>query len=316
MSWAAHEFETYVLQRKVGIRASYLAIVLGTFAPDLLTKYLVYESSDPAQFHRGWPGVGGSHSLLFGFVLAVLVLATTRSRGWALGLLIGQWAHVVTDIADTAGVMPFFPFSTEPVSIAMWKYAAQEGRYGDAVGYYSSLGVVWDAAWLLVLVVVARRTLGHDYFQTVVVPADPTVWGWISRRLHVPESGLLLLYRGFAFYGVGRMASWFLYARVRVRAPFQPVWGGPRFLPGVDLSDADWFEVVARTALGGVAFTAFLGVCWIGFVRRLWVGAGRPAAVTPVSAGGDRLRSASGQRAGGRSAPSGRPGRRPRPSGR
>ena len=64
----------------------------------------------------------------------MVVLAVTRSRGWALGILIGQWAHVLTDVADTAGVMPFFPFSTEPVTISMWKHAAAEGRYGDAAG--------------------------------------------------------------------------------------------------------------------------------------------------------------------------------------
>ena len=75
---------------------------------------------------------GSRHSFIFGFVFAVLVLAVTSSRSWALGILIGQWAHVLTDVADTAGVMPFFPFSTETVTISMWKHAAAEGRYGDA----------------------------------------------------------------------------------------------------------------------------------------------------------------------------------------
>lgn len=120
MSWAAHEFENYFLQHHLGARASFLAIVVGTQAPDLFTKYFVYSSTDPARFHRGWPGVGFTHSLIFGVVVAMLVLAVTRSRSWALGLLVGQWAHVLTDIADTAGVMPFFPFSMEPVTIGMW----------------------------------------------------------------------------------------------------------------------------------------------------------------------------------------------------
>ena len=119
-------------------------------APDLFTKRFVYSSGDPAAFHRGWPGVGFTHSLLFGVFFATVILLVTRSRSWALGVLIGQWAHVLTDIVDTAGVMPFFPFSMEPVTISMWKHAAAEGRWGDAAAYYSGLGGIWDLGWLAV----------------------------------------------------------------------------------------------------------------------------------------------------------------------
>ena len=213
MSWAAHEFENYFIQKHVGLKASFLAIMLGTSIPDLFTKGLVYASDDPAQFHRGWPGVGFTHSLLFGVAFAVVVLAVTRSRSWALGVLIGHWAHVFTDVADTAGVMPFFPFSTEPVTISMWKHAAAEGRYGDAAAYYSGLGGVWDLFWLVVVVVFARSTLKRSYFRDVIVPADPRVWGWMHRTLRLPERALLLVYRGLLLYGLGRMIAWFLYAR-------------------------------------------------------------------------------------------------------
>ena len=75
----------------------FLGIAVGTLGPDLFTKAFVYNADDPAQFHRGWPGVGFTHSLSFGVLLAVVVLAVTRSRSWALGILIGQWAHVLTD---------------------------------------------------------------------------------------------------------------------------------------------------------------------------------------------------------------------------
>ena len=274
MSWAAHEFENYFLQSKAGARASFLAIVLGTFAPDLFTKSLVYAADDPAKFHRGWPGVGFSHSLIFGVVLAVIVLAVSRSRAWALGIVIGQWAHVLTDVADTAGVMLFFPFSTEPVTISMWKHAAAEGRYGDAAAYYSSLGGVWDLFWLVVTILFARHTLGARYFRDVVVPADPRAWGWMHRRLRLPEIGLLLIYRGLLFYGLGRMVTWFLYARFGAKTPFQAIWGGPRYVQGNDLSDAGRLEVFVRTTIGGALFALFLLVCWRLFVRRLWDRAG------------------------------------------
>lgn len=270
MSWAAHEFENYFLQHHVGLRASFLGLALGTLGPDLFTKAFVYASSNPAKFHRGWPGVGFTHAFIFGVFLATVVLAVTRSRSWALGILIGQWAHVLTDVADSAGVMPFFPFSTENVSINMWKHAAALGRYGDAAAYYSSLGGVWDFSWLVIVVLVARRSLRADYFRNTVVPADPRVWAWLHRRLHLDEGGLLLLYRGLFFYGLGRMTAWFLYARFQAKTPFQPIWGGPRYVVGNDLSDAGPLEVVVRTTIAGILFAGFLWLLWRYLVRRLW----------------------------------------------
>jgi LexA-binding, inner membrane-associated putative hydrolase len=280
VSWAAHEFENYFIQKHVGVKASFVAICVGTFLPDLFTKPFVYQhSGNAAQFHRGWPGVGFSHSLIFGLFWAVLVLGLTRNRSWALGLLIGQWAHVLTDVSDTAGVMPFFPFSTDSVTIGMWKHAAGQGRLGDAAAYYSGLGGVWDLFWLVVLVVFARRALHADYFRAVVMPADESVWGWFRRRFFLTDNGLLVLYRAYFLYGLGRMVSWFLYARFQVNVPFQPIWGGPQFVPGNHLNDDAWPEVLLRTTIGGVLFAAFVWLCWVTFVRRLWQRGTDPAIV-------------------------------------
>ncbi len=203
-------------------------------------------------------------------MVAVGVLAITKSRGWAVGILIGQWAHVLTDVADTAGVMPFFLFSTENVTISMWKHAAVAGRYGDASAYYSSLGGVWDFFWFLMLLFFATRTLKRQYFRDVVVAADPRAWGWLHRKLRLGEDGLLLLYRGFLFYGLGRMVSWFLYSRLVLKDPWQPHWGGPDFVPASDLSDAGPLEVLVRTTIGGVLFAGFLYLCWRWFIAKLW----------------------------------------------
>ncbi len=38
MSWAAHEFENYVIQRETGKKVSFLDIVLGAQLPDLFTN--------------------------------------------------------------------------------------------------------------------------------------------------------------------------------------------------------------------------------------------------------------------------------------
>jgi hypothetical protein len=120
------------------------------------------------------------------------------------------------------------------------------------------------------LLAFATRTLTRRYFREVVVAGDPRAWGWLHRKLRLGEDGLLLLYRGFLFYGLGRMVSWFLYSRVVRHDPFQPRWGGPDFVPASDLSDAGWVEVVARTTIGGALFAGFLYLCWRLFVARLW----------------------------------------------
>jgi hypothetical protein len=271
VSWAAHEFEDYFIQKHVGAKASFVAICIGALLPDLFTKAFVYQhKGNVAHFHRGWPGVGPTHSLMFGFVLAVLILALTKSRSWALGILIGQWAHVLTDISDTAGVMPFFPFSTQNVSISMWKHAAFEGRFGDAAAYYSGLGGIWDFFWFIVVILFARNTLRADYFWQVVVPADLKVWSWFRRRLHLSDNGLLVLYRSYFLYGFGRMISWFLFARFDVKVPWQPVWGGPNYIKGSHLMTGPWQHIALSTTIGGIVFFAFLYLCWLTFIRRLW----------------------------------------------
>jgi hypothetical protein len=63
------------------------------------------KASDPVRFHRGWPGVGPTHSLLFGVVISFLVWRLLGSKTWAISFLIGQWAHAITDTGDTAGTM-------------------------------------------------------------------------------------------------------------------------------------------------------------------------------------------------------------------
>ena len=94
MSWATHELENYFIVKHTKTKASFLFVALGAFAPDLLTKGFVYgfkvgdfgfRNSDPIKFHRGWPGAGFTHSILFGVIIAALILRFTRERGWALG---------------------------------------------------------------------------------------------------------------------------------------------------------------------------------------------------------------------------------------
>ena len=67
MSWAAHELESYFLQKHTKAKVSYLAILLGCLLPDLFTKLPVYgitihgkkffHAQVPYKYHRGFPGV-------------------------------------------------------------------------------------------------------------------------------------------------------------------------------------------------------------------------------------------------------------------
>ena len=67
MSWAAHDLEPYVIQKELGKRVAFVPLLVGAYAPDLLSKWFVYgvtlagfelKADNPAQFHRGWPGFG------------------------------------------------------------------------------------------------------------------------------------------------------------------------------------------------------------------------------------------------------------------
>ncbi len=235
MSWAAHDLEPYVIQRHLGARVAIVPLLLGSYAPDLATKWFAYgitlfgirvAADDPVQFHRGWPGAGFTHSLSFGALVALLLLVVFRSRVWALSFLIGHWAHSLTDVGDTVGTMLFFPFSTQHVAVGAWAYAAQEGRWRDAAAYFSGLGFVWDGIWLVVALF-GWRLLTRSYFRDTVVPAD-AFWRWVGRFL--PETALLALYRASFFYGGARWLAWLLWAHALHGYEFDLSWGGPHWV--------------------------------------------------------------------------------------
>jgi membrane-bound metal-dependent hydrolase YbcI (DUF457 family) len=236
MSWAAHDLEPYSIQKHLGLKVAIIPLLLGSYAPDLTTKWFVYgvnyglftlKADDPEQFHRGWPGAGFTHSLAFGVVVALVILLASRGRPWgkvyALSFLIGQWAHTFSDLGDTRGCMLLFPFTTERFSLDAWQYAGQTGRYTDAGAYFSGLGWVWDGVWVI-YGLMNWRVLTRAYFHSVIVPADG-VWVWAGR--YVPEALLLTLYRASFFYGTTRWIAWLIWAHVRFAYPFDLEWGGP-----------------------------------------------------------------------------------------
>ncbi len=235
MSWAAHDLEPYAIQRHLGKRVAIIPLLIGSYAPDMMSKWFVYginvfglrlKADDPAQFHRGWPGVGFTHSLLFGVVIALIILLLTRRNIWAFSFMIGQWSHALTDMGDTVGTMLFFPFTTHLFSVGAWAYAGQTGRFTDAGAYFSGLGFVWDGVWV-VYGAINWRVLTRSYFRETIVPVDP-IWGWGARFL--PETALLALYRASFFYGTTRWVAWLLWAHVANSFDFDLSWGGPHWV--------------------------------------------------------------------------------------
>ena len=245
MSWAAHDVEPYLVklhlggaEGKLGFKISFVAVLLGSWGPDVFTKWFIYginvfgyeiKAENPAAWHRSFPGLGFTHSLAFGIAVGLLCLLVTRHKGWAVGLMIGVWAHVLSDTLDSNGVMLFFPLSFERVSFGAWAYAGSTGRYVDGAAYFSSLGFVWDGFWIA-LVLLNWRVLTADYFHRVVAPGDP-FWGWLGGVL--PGQALVVLYRGAMFYGVCRWVAWLAWAHILNDNAFDLTWGGP-----------DWVEAV------------------------------------------------------------------------
>jgi membrane-bound metal-dependent hydrolase YbcI (DUF457 family) len=232
MSWATHDVEPYIIKQHLRGRISFVAILLGSWGPDVFTKWFIYgievfgveiRADDPAKFHRGWPGVGFTHSLFFGLAVGAVFFLLTRNRAWALGLLVGIWAHVLSDTLDTNGVMLFFPLSLERVDFGAWAYAGETGRYLDGAAYFSSLGFVWDGFWIA-LVALNWRVLSLEHFRAEVVPYDP-FWAFAGRLL--PEAALVVLYRGAFFYGTCRWLAWLIWVHVLHDYDLDLSWGGP-----------------------------------------------------------------------------------------
>jgi hypothetical protein len=290
MSWAAHQFEIYAVQAHLpkkmrGGKVSFFGIWLGDFTPDFLSKFWVYGitigghhygASSPHQWHRGWPGMGFTHTVFLGILIGGALWLWKRSRALTVGYVLGFAAHALTDVNDSVGTMLLFPFTTLNWTLETWAYAATRsgGKYLDAAAYYSSLGLVMDLFWFAV-VLVSWRVLTREYWRTQIVPADPHIWSWLAERL--PERGLLAIYRATFFYGVCRLLAWTGWAHLIARPaidgvkhigyPFDLSWTGPWWLDARSLPHVPVVIVLPVTlALLGLVYWA---------VSKLWEPMGR-----------------------------------------
>jgi hypothetical protein len=141
MSWGAHQFEIYAVQahlpRRMRGRVSFFGVWLGDFTPDFLSKFWVYGvtiggtrygAGLPHQWHRGWPGMGVTHTLFFGLLVSGGLWLWRRKRALTVGYALGFAAHALTDVNDSVGTMLLFPFSTLNWTTETWSYAATVSR--------------------------------------------------------------------------------------------------------------------------------------------------------------------------------------------
>jgi hypothetical protein len=238
MSWISHDIEPYPILRHTRWKVAFVPLLLGSYAPDLLTKWFVYgvhlgslhlKANDPATFQRGWPGVGFTHSLAFGVFMCFVFWKLLGSKNWGIGFLIGQWAHAITDCGDTVGTMLLFPW-TQHFHLGMWAYSAHLGRAIDAAAYFSGPGCMWDAFWIA-YGLFSWQVLARAHFERHVFPAD-ALWSKLNRLL--PVSALVVLYRAAFFYGVSRWVAWTIWVHIVHHYPYDLTWGGPHWLPQTD----------------------------------------------------------------------------------
>jgi hypothetical protein len=234
VSWAAHDLEPYAFQRHLVLKVAFVPLLLGSYAPDLMTKWFVYgitifgvklKADDPVQFHRGWPGFGFTHSFIFGVAICLVFWKVFGSKIWGFSFLIGHWAHSLTDTGDTVGTMLLFPW-THHFNVGAWAYAGQTGRMTDAAAYFSGLGSMWDLVWIL-YGFYAWRVLTAEYFDKYILPMDSS-WRWMNRL--IPRMGLITLYRAAFFYGTCRWIAWTIWAHVIHHYPYDLSWGGPHWV--------------------------------------------------------------------------------------
>jgi hypothetical protein len=123
--------------------------------------------------------------------------------------------------------------------------------------------------------------LTRDHWRTQIVPADARIWAWFGRWL--PERGLIALYRATFFYGICRMISWSLWARLFADAkkyadfdvtsrgfPIDLSWTGPYWLDARSLGHVNpWIAYPAALTLLGLLYLV---------VFRLWEPMGRKQA--------------------------------------
>ena len=164
-----------------------MPLLIGSYSPDMMSKWFVYgihigpwdlKAHDPAQFHRGWPGLGFTHWLLYGVVVGLLLWKGAGSKTWGISFLIGEWAHALTDTGDTVGTMlsPLDP-AHRPRRLGLRRPDRplhRRGRLLQRPGGDVGCGLPRLRPLQL------ARDEAHVFLRYVIFPAD-RFWSWLNR---------------------------------------------------------------------------------------------------------------------------------------
>ena len=135
MSWAAHDLEPYAIQRHSQLKVAFVPLLIGSYAPDLMTKWFVYgihlgpwelkATTRRSSTAAGRASASRTRSST-GSLIGLISGRASAARSGAISFLIGQWAHALTDTGDTVGTMLLFPW-TFHFHLNAWAYAGQTG---------------------------------------------------------------------------------------------------------------------------------------------------------------------------------------------
>ena len=231
MCWFSHDLEPYafkILSRRVLLTW----LLFGSVSPDIFTKFFIESGWIPVFQHRHI-GIGVTHTLFFGVVVAIIIYFLAKRKvghDYAVrastSFLIGQWSHVLLDSLDSVGLMIFFPFSEKFFALSFWSYAAQLGHWGDLYVFYHSIALfietivfvfVWLKAWRFLLPREFEKILSEErldyiisvrnrgvlytlYFYYMVASLRLPVWVFKVWFAYTPtDEALLLVFRNM-FY--------------------------------------------------------------------------------------------------------------------
>ena len=170
-----------------------------------MNKWFVYgihiggwdlKASDPVQFHRGWPGVGFTHSLLYGVVISPPLLAAAREQDLGDQLSdrpVGARDHRHRRHGRDDAALPV----DDPHPLRRVGVRGPDRARDRCGGLLQWSRRVWDAVWI-VYGIFSWRVLTRSYFEQHVFTADEF---WSRANKYLPMAALLVVYRAAFFYG-------------------------------------------------------------------------------------------------------------------
>ena len=122
--------------------------------------------------------------------------------------------------------MLLFPW-TFHFHVGAWAYAGQTGRVTDAAAYFSGLGGMWNAVWM-VYGLYSWRVLTGGFFDEYIYPGDPVPAA--AEPCRAPGRAAGPLPRGVLLRHLTLDRLDVFWAHVLHHYPYDLSWGGPHWV--------------------------------------------------------------------------------------